>query len=173
MGGEKLDLSTDEIINKYADMVYRLAVNEMGSREDAQDVFQEVFLRLVRFRERITSEEHLKAWLLRVTINCARKQQGSFWKRKVYFPAEEEREQTPDKKAAAAYEQVENEDSPVAEAVAALPEAYRSVVYLFYFEEMSIVQIGKVLGEKESTVKSRLHRAREMLRIRLKGEDLL
>lgn len=166
-----LSLATEEIIDKYADMVYRLAVNEMGNREDAQDVFQEVFLRLVRYRERITSEEHLKAWLLRVTINCARKQQTSAYKKKVQFL--EQDKQAPDDKAADAFKSVENADSPLTAAIAALPERYRGVVHLYYYEEMSIVEIGNILKEKESTIKSRLFRAREMLRIRLKGEDVL
>ncbi len=170
MSGDLL-LTTEEIIDKYADMVYRLAVNEMGNREDAQDVFQEVFLRLVRYRERITSEEHLKAWLLRVTINCARKQQTSAYRKKVHFL--EQDNQKPDVKATEAFREVENADSPVTSAVAALPQRYRSVVYLYYYEEMSIAEIGIILKEKESTVKSRLFRAREMLRIRLKGEDVL
>lgn len=166
-----LSLATEEIIDKYADMVYRLAVNEMGNREDAQDVFQEVFLRLVRYRERITSEEHLKAWLLRVTINCARKQQTSAYKKRVQFL--EQDKQAPDDKAADAFKSVENADSPLTAAIAALPERYRGVVHLYYYEEMSIVEIGNILKEKESTIKSRLFRAREMLRIRLKGEDVL
>lgn len=165
-----LGLKTDEIIDKYADMVYRIAVNETGSREDAQDIFQEVFLRLVCYRDRIANEEHLKAWLIRVTINCAKKQKRSFWNRKVSSVEESEKEQS-DQKAANAYETVENADSPVSRAVRELPEKYRSVVYLFYYEELSIAQIGKLLGEKESTVKSRLYRARETLKIRLKGEE--
>lgn len=164
-----LRLKTDEIIDKYADMVYRIAVNETGNREDAQDIFQEVFLRLVRYRGRIASEEHLKAWLIRVTINCAKKQKGSFWNRKV-APVEKSAQEQSDERTANAYETVENADSPVLLAVRELPEKYRSVVYLFYYEEMSIAQIGKLLGEKESTVKSRLYRAREILKIRLKGE---
>ncbi len=164
-----LRLKTDEIIDKYADMVYRIAVNETGNREDAQDIFQEVFLRLVRYRDRISNEEHLKAWLIRVTINCAKKQKRSFWNRKVTSVEEAAKEQA-DSKAAKVYEMVENADSPVLQAVRELPEKYRSAVYLFYYEEMSIAQIGKLLGEKESTVKSRLYRAREILKIRLKGE---
>ncbi|MDE6064591.1 MAG: sigma-70 family RNA polymerase sigma factor [Lachnospiraceae bacterium] len=164
-----LRLKTDEIIDKYADMVYRIAVNETGNREDAQDIFQEVFLRLVRYRDRISNEEHLKAWLIRVTINCAKKQKGSFWNRKV-TPVEKSSQEQSDERTADAYEAVENADSPVLLAVRELPEKYRSVVYLFYYEEMSIAQIGKLLGEKESTVKSRLHRAREILKMRLKGE---
>ncbi len=172
MNCDRLKLTTDEIIEKYADMVYRLAVNEMGNREDAQDVFQEVFIRLVRYRDRISSQEHLKAWLLRVTINCARKQQGSFWNRKVFSNIQEE-ENTSDEKTAADYERIENEDSPVRAAVGSLPEKYRNVIYLFYYEEMSVEQIGNILGEKSSTVKSRLHRAREILKIKLKGGELL
>lgn len=164
-----LRLKTDEIIDKYADMVYRIAVNETGNREDAQDIFQEVFLRLVCYRDRISNEEHLKAWLIRVTINCAKKQKRSFWNRKVTSVEEAAKEQA-DSKAAKVYEMVENADSPVLQAVRELPEKYRSAVYLFYYEEMSIAQIGKLLGEKESTVKSRLYRAREILKIRLKGE---
>ena len=70
------ELKTEEIIDKYADMVYRIAVNQTGSREEAQDIFQEVFLRLVRCRDRISGEEHAKAWLIRVTINCAKKHQA-------------------------------------------------------------------------------------------------
>ncbi|MDE6129550.1 MAG: sigma-70 family RNA polymerase sigma factor, partial [Lachnospiraceae bacterium] len=98
-----LRLKTDEIIDKYADMVYRIAVNETGNREDAQDIFQEVFLRLVRYRDRISNEEHLKAWLIRVTINCAKKQKRSFWNRKVTSVEEAAKEQA-DSKAAKVYE---------------------------------------------------------------------
>lgn len=170
MSGERLKLSTDEIIEKYADMVYRLAVNEMGNQDDAQDVFQEVFLRLVRYRERILTEEHLKAWLIRVTINCARKQQTGAWRKKVGFLEQEDAERTPDESSANAFLEVENADSPVSSAVAGLPEKYRTVIYLFYYEEMSISEISVALSEKESTVKSKLHRAREMLKIELKGE---
>ncbi|MED9902933.1 MAG: sigma-70 family RNA polymerase sigma factor [Lachnospiraceae bacterium] len=170
--GKELKLTTDEIIEKYADMVYRTALQAVRNREDAQDVFQEVFMRLVRYRDRISSEEHLKAWLLRVTINCAKKQQGSFWKRKV-FAAWQEEDCTPDENAEAVYEKIENADSPVVSAVDGLPERYRSVIYLFYYEGMSVCEIGNILGEKETTIKSRLHRAREILKIRLKGEDVL
>ena len=78
-----LELKTEEIIDKYADMVYRIAINQTGSREEAQDIFQEVFLRLVRCRDRISGEVHVKAWLIWVSINCEKKYQASFWKKKV------------------------------------------------------------------------------------------
>ena len=171
MNGDIRQLTTEEIVEQYADMVYRVAVNETGNRTDAEDVFQEVFLRLVKYRDRITTKEHLKAWLIRVTTNCARKHTGSSWSKKVVYFNEEENDITPDENAASAHEEVENADSSLTEAVSKLPEHYRIVVYLFYYEEHSVAEIARILGEKESTVKSRLHRAREMLKIKLEGEE--
>lgn len=169
MSLEKLALTTEAVIDKYADMVYRVAVGATGSKEDAEDVFQEVFLRLVRYRHRISSEEHLKAWLLRVTVNCAKKQLGSAWRRKVEYFDGEGGEEPVDLSTQREYEQVENGDSPLTAAIEQLPEGYRLVIDLFYYEELSVNQIGKLLGEKESTVKSKLHRARETLRRKLEG----
>ena len=172
MNGDIRQLTTEEIVERYADMVYRIAVNETGSRTDAEDVFQEVFLRLVKYRDRISGEEHLKAWLIRVTLNCARKHTGSSWNKKVVYFNEPEDENTPDESAESDYTRIENADSPLAEAVASLPEMYRIVIYLFYYEELSIVRIAGILKENETTIKSRLHRAREMLKIDLEGEEL-
>lgn len=172
MNGDIHHLTTEEIVERYADMVYRIAVNETGNRTDAEDIFQEVFLRLVKYRDRITTEEHLKAWLIRVTTNCARKHTGSSWSKKVIYFNEEENDTTPDENAASEYAKVENADSTLTEKVSKLPEHYRAVIYLFYYEERSVLQIAEILGEKESTVKSRLHRAREMLKIKLEGEEL-
>ncbi|MGN0430993.1 MAG: RNA polymerase sigma factor [Lachnospiraceae bacterium] len=172
MNGDIRQLTTEEIVERYADMVYRIAVNETGSRTDAEDVFQEVFLRLVKYRDRISGEEHLKAWLIRVTLNCARKHTGSSWNKKVVYFNEPEDENTPDESAESDYTRIENADSPLTEAVARLPEIYRIVIYLFYYEELSIVRIAEILKEKETTIKSRLHRAREMLKIDLEGEEL-
>ena len=164
MSFDKLALTTEAVIDKYGDMVYRVAVSATGRREDAEDVFQEVFLRLVRYRHKLSSEEHLKAWLLRVTVNCARKQHGSAWRRKVQYFEESDWEEPMDVNAQRAYEQIENGDSPIMAAMKQLPEGYRVAIYLFYYEELSIAQIGKLLDEKESTVKSRLYRGRELLR---------
>ena len=171
MSFEKQALTTEAVIEKYGDMVYRVAVSATGRREDAEDVFQEVFLRLVRYRHKLSSEEHLKAWLLRVTVNCAKKQQGSAWRRKVEYLDAEVSEEAADPSAQREYERVESENSPLAGALGQLAEGYRLVIELFYYEELSVAQIGKLLGEKESTVKSRLHRAREQLRRKLEGED--
>ena len=105
--------------------------------------------------------EHAKAWLIRVTLNCAKKHFGQYWNKNV-FPMEET-EEVPKKEEG--FEQVEQQiDNPVLQAVTKLPPKYRGCVHLFYFEELSVMEIAQMPGQKESTVKSQLHRAREMLK---------
>ena len=80
---KKFAADIDQIIEKYADMVYRLAISEMKNANDADDIFQEVFIRLVKHIDALKSEEHIKAWLIRVTINCSRKSFSNFWNKNV------------------------------------------------------------------------------------------
>lgn len=82
----------DEIVDKYADMVYRIALTQMKNVHDAQDIFQEVFLRLVKNIDSIQNEEHLKSWLIRVTLNCSKTNLMSGW-RKHTQPLENEQDQ--------------------------------------------------------------------------------
>ena len=70
-----------QVMERYGDMVYRLALAQTHSSHDADDVFQEVFLRYLRAAPVFREEEHRKAWLLRVTVNCCKKLHGSFWRR--------------------------------------------------------------------------------------------
>ncbi len=159
-GHKQIDV--EEALQAYGDMVYRLALVQMKNRSEAEDVFQEVFLRLVRYRERICGEEHLKPWLIRVTINCCRKQfDNAYRKRTVHTEQEMASEET--------YE-MELPGSPVYDAVTSLPEDYRSVVHLFYYEQYSVREISEIMDISESAVKTRLSRARGMLKEKLKGE---
>lgn len=149
------NITVEAVIDDFADMVYRIALLEVKNKADAEDVFQEVFVRLVKHIHKLESREHIKAWLIRVTINCSKKHLTSFWNRNVgsieeELPAEE-----------AGY--MKEEESPVREAVLSLPDKYRTVVHLFYYEELSIREISNLLKLKETTVKSQLFRAREML----------
>ena len=75
-------VDVEEALHTYGDMVYRLALVQMKNRSEAEDVFQEVFLRLVRYKDRIDGQEHLKPWLIRVTVNCCRKQFDSAYRRR-------------------------------------------------------------------------------------------
>lgn len=150
-------ITAEAAIDRYADMVYRLALSQMKNRTDADDLFQEVFVRLVSNVHKLESWEHVKAWLIRVTINCAKKHFDLYWNKNVDYIEDEERVRGEE-----AYEPPE--EPPVRGAVAKLPPKYRLAVHLFYYEELSVAKIAEQTGQKEGTVKSQLHRAREMLR---------
>ena len=129
-----------------------------GSRADAEDVTQEVFLRLVRTGQTFQSEEHCRAWLLRVAANCAND----------VFRAPFRRHTQPlswDIPAGG------DEGEPVLEAVMNLPAKYRLPIHLYYYEGMDVAEIARALGIGKSAVKTRLFRAREMLRLELEGGE--
>ena len=146
-----------EIIDKYAQMVYRIAVAQMKNRYDADDVFQEVFLRLCRHNTNFESDEHVKAWLIRVTVNCSKTSLTSPWRKKtVEMPENLEHHD-------------EYQDFEVLPAVQSLPSKYAAVVHLFYFEDMSVAEISTTLKMPVATVKTRLSRARKLLKDKLGG----
>ena len=149
------------LAQQYAPAVYRLAYARTGSRADAEDVMQEVFLRMVKTRPVFDSEAHAKAWLLRVASNCASDLFRLPWRRREE-PLEED---------------LTAPESPregsVTEAVLALPARYRIPVHLYYYEGYSVAEIAKIIGKSEGTVKSRLSRARDLLRKLLKEEEEL
>lgn len=153
------DISAETLVDIYSDMVYRLAYARTQNFHDAQDITQEVFLKYIRSGKKFNDEEHRKAWLIRVAVNAGNSFAKSAWNRHRAELSEAETE-------------VENlpEKSGVYYAVKELPEKYRVIVHLFYYEEISVKEICKILGMGESAVKSRLFRAREMLREKLKGE---
>ena len=158
-------ITTEEEIDRYADMVYRLALSQMKNTTDADDLFQEVFVRLVSHRQDLESWEHVKAWLIRVTINCAKKHFEQYWNKNVDYL--DEPEQMADESGG--YELPE--EHPVRAAVQKLPPKYRLVIHLYYFEEKTVAEIAQLTDQKEATVKSQMHRAREMLKD-LIGDEL-
>lgn len=146
------------VVQRHGQTVYRLAYARTGNREDAEDVTQETFLRLVRAAPKFRDEDHCRAWLLRVAANCAND----------WFRAPWRRREGPLTDALPA---PEHEDGGVVEAVLALPAKYRTAVHLYYYEELSVAEIAKITGKSESAVKSRLFRARVLLREMLKEDD--
>ena len=146
------------MIEKYFDTVYRLALSQTQERHRADDVLQEVFLRYIRSDKLFESEEHIKAWLIRVTINCSKSSFTTAWSRRT-VPLSED----------ITFEMPEQEELYLT--VAKLPKKYRAVIHLFYYEDLSVKDIAKCLKLKESTFKSQLHRAREMLRQMLEGRS--
>ena len=161
-GGDAMEREEAErLVARYGPSVYRLAYARTGSKEDAEDVMQETFLRLVRAAPEFRDEEHGKAWLLRVATHCAADVFRMPW-RKRDLPLEAARgvSSAPPKEP----------DSNVLAAVLSLPEKYRLPVHLFYYEGYSIAETAAVLGRRESTVRAQLTRARAMLREKLEVE---
>ena len=158
-------METEEVVRKYSDMLYRLALAKTGNSHDAQDIVQEVFLKLIRSGKTFTDQEHRKAWLIRVTVNAGKNLNRSAFKRK-------NTGESPDfaKSEDNAFSRLETREV-VRPAVMSLPEKYRIIVHLFYYEDLQITEICKATGLGLNTVKSRLHRARNILREKLKEVD--
>ena len=150
----------DSVIDRYQAMVYGLALTRTGNRADADDVFQEVFLAYCQCGKTFRDEEHRKAWLLRTTVNQARRVTASSWRQKTVPLSEQED---------APVQFREPEENQVWEALQDLTEDYRLPIYLFYFQELSTQEIAKVLAIRPGAVRMRLTRGREQLREMLKG----
>lgn len=147
-------LPLEILAQKYQISVYRAAFSICKNPQDAEDVTQETFLAYHRSSRQFESEEHIRAWLLRVTINKGKNLQLSFWTRN--------RQSMEDYMESLVFE--EPGDRDLFTAVMALPEKYRTVIHLFYYEDYTVKEIAKIVGASESTVKTRLHRGREMLK---------
>ena len=147
----------NEIITEYADMVLRIAYIHTKNHASAEDVFQETFIQLFRSSVVFDNEEHVRAWLIRVTTNISINLLNSAWHKKtVKLP---DNLQCEEKK----------QNSEVVEAVKSLPPKYRTVIHLYYFEDMPIAEIATALTIKENTIKSQLLRARKLLKKKLNG----
>lgn len=159
-------MTVEEVLAKYSDMVYRLAYARTMNQYDAEDITQDVFIKYMKHQHELTDDEHCKAWLIRVTVNAAKTLVTTAWNRKKV--SMEDVEGVLEGKS-----EIDNldMDQTLLKEVAKLDEKYRMMVHLFYFEELSVKEISTVTGIKESTVKSHLFRAREILRNNLKEED--
>jgi len=147
-------------LEKYADMVRRICFVHLKNHHDVEDIFQEVFMKYILYEKPFANDEHEKAWLIRVTINACKDSLKSFFRRQVI--SLEELISEP------AYLDEENRD--VLEAVIQLNGKYRSIIYLYYFEGYTAVEIADVLNKKVNTIYTWLSRAREQLKSILGGE---
>ena len=147
-----------EIIEKYFDMVYKLAVSQTKDIHYGEDVAGDVFFKFLKSNKGFESEEHIKAWLIRVTINTAKSVFSSSWHKKTIPLNEEIPVAMPE------------DESDVYRAVMSLPKKYRAVIHLFYYEDMSIIEISETLNINQATVRSQLHRGRRILKEKLKGD---
>ena len=146
-------------IEQYADMVRRICMIHLKNYEDAEDIFQTVFLKYVLRSEPFDSPEHEKAWIIRVTVNACRDLLKSFFRsRTVVLDQLIEKPQD-----------MPEDHSDILEAVLELPARFRDVVYLHYYEGYSAPEIGRILKKNTNTVYTLLARARQLLKTRLEG----
>lgn len=148
---------TDEhftyLADKYMDTVFRLAFSYLKSRADADDITQNVLLKLYRTNTDFQSESHLKNWLIRVTINECKQAFRSPWRR------------TEDiQEYANTLAMPTEEHSELFQTVMALPPKYRVVLYLYYYEDHTSDEIARMLDMPAATVRTRLSRGREKLK---------
>jgi len=156
-------------IETYSDMVYRIAAAHMGNREDAEDVYQEVFLIYLQKKPEFHDMEHGKAWLIRTTINCCKRSLLSTFRRKNVLTEDAETAAViAGEQAAFSFELKEENDVYIA--MQELPEKYRMVIWLFYFEDLSVQDISTILKRRPGTVRMQLTRGRDMLRETLAGK---
>ncbi len=151
-------ISAADAFKKHSDMVYRLAVARVKNKYDADDILQEVFLRFIKCKDKVENDEHLKALLIRITINCSKSLLTSSW-----FKRTEPLSETLS---------VWDEYSDTLDAVLRLPQKYRTVIHMHYYMGYSVDEIASILKSKPSTVKSWLHRARQKLKLDLEGEEV-
>ena len=137
----------------YRDMVYRIALNSFRNMQDAEDATQEVLLKLYLRQESFDGPNHARNWLIQVTLNHCRSVWRSPWRRQISL-----------EELSAAIPFSDPEDSELFCAVMALPEKHRTVLYLFYYEELSVREIAEFLRLSETAVTSRLSRARRALK---------
>lgn len=157
---EQIDLQSpiNKVITFYSDMVYKLALAKCKNTEDAEDVFQEVFLRYIKKNPQFTDEEHRKAWLIRVTINCSNKALTSPWRKRTEKITED------------IYVK-DNYSNELYYELLKLPEKYREVIHLYYYQDMSVDEIANALGKRSSSIRTRLARARQLLKKFMREED--
>jgi len=141
------------LAEQHRDMIYRIALNFFRNIQDAEDATQEVLLKLYLRREPFDGPGHAKNWLIQVTLNHCRSVWRSPWRQRVSL-----------EELAASIPFASREDSRLFQSVMALPEQHRTVLYLFYYEELSVREIAELLRISETSVTSRLSRARKALK---------
>ena len=165
-------ISSDEVVKKYIDMVYRLALSQTGSREHADDVVQDVFLKYFQSNKVFESEEHIKSWTIRCTVNeCHSLYRNPFRRKRVYPDGDNAwKDDAWWDNAAGRQEDVfiseteaDHEAELVRDALSRLHPRYRIALYLYYYEEYSVREIAGMLGKRESTVQTWLARGRRQM----------
>ena len=162
----KYDIET--LMRKHGNEVLRTAYSYVKDKFTAEDIFQEVFIKVYKNLENFRDESDIKTWIIRITINTAKDYLKSAYSRKVVPMMEFKEDQLVSDND---FEEIENRDrdEQVKKTVMSLPEQYREVLLCVYYHDMSVADTAKSLGIAEGTLKSRLSRARDMMKNKLEG----
>jgi RNA polymerase sigma-70 factor (ECF subfamily) len=155
-------LQIDELVRKHENRIYRTAIAIMGNKSDAEDVMQDVFLKILEKSPVFESDEHETAWLVRVTVNRCKTILRSNWFKK---------SQSLHDTCPSLTQYTHDTPNSLIDTVNTLPKKYRIVIYLYYYEGYSTKEIAEITKQKEPTVRSQLARARKMLKTYLEEED--
>ncbi len=157
----KTEAQVERAIAKYGDMVARICVLYLKNHADSEDIFQTVFLRYFQKAPPFDSDEHEKAWLLRVAINGCKDVLKSPWRQRI----------TSDEVLAELPAPVREEQGELLEVVLSLPKKYKEVLYLHYYEDYPAQEIALILKKNINTVYTLLSRGRELLKQQIGGES--
>lgn len=149
-----------KIVEQYSNNLYKIAISYCKNRYDAEDILQTVFVKLLQADEGFENDEHIKRWLIRVTVNCCKDFCSSFWRKRTTGMDEARNE--------GEWNFPTSEQSTLYEQVMKLPQKYRLVIHLYYYEEYTVKEIAEILGIKETTVQTQLMRGRKKLELELK-----
>lgn len=146
-----MNIVAREVVEKYSNMLMQIAYQRTFNKSDSEDIVQDVFIKLIKNSNKIKDEEHLKNWLIRVTINLCNDYNKSFWNKNTTVLDEE-------------LSEFDNEEILIFKEINKLKPIYRDIIYLYYYQGYKIKEISIILKMKENTVSSNLTRAREKLK---------
>ena len=153
------DTEIEAVYARHADTVYRVSFSFMKNRAEAEDIVQETFLKLISRRMRFQSPEHEKAWLIVTASNLCKNALKHWWRKNEDIDG-----------LANVTQEYDFETGETIRAIMALPPDYKAVVYMYYYEGYSTPEIAQFTGAPQTTVRSRLYRARKLLKNMLGGE---
>lgn len=165
----------ERCINRYGKEIYSFCRQLTGSKDEADELYQDTFLKSVEMQERISLESNPKSYLLSIAVRLWNNKRRKYaWRNKIAGMeslTEEKQEYLPGNTASPLEQVIEKEQAVLLrKKLNELGDKYRIPIYLYYMEELPIQDIAKILKIPQGTVKSRLFRAREILKKKLEGE---
>lgn len=149
----------DEKYSLYSDLIFKLSMTYLGNRFDAEDITQDVFVKLFTTNQKFETPQHERYWIIRVTINACKNHLSTFWNKNTTGMED-------------IHDTLQNDDyNEVTELLKNLPPKYKAVLYLYYYENYSIDELSTALKISKSAIKMRLKRGREKLKLDLEEES--